>query len=56
VVARPPHMETGLANRPVAGEPPRLPEGKDPLEMARLVVAALAAGADQIDRNAGWVR
>lgn len=39
---RPPHTETGLATRPVAGEPPRLPRGLDPEAVAERVVRALA--------------
>ncbi|HET9632126.1 MAG TPA: SDR family NAD(P)-dependent oxidoreductase, partial [Terrabacter sp.] len=40
--ARPPHTETGLAARPVAGEAPRLPQGLDPDAVAARVVQALA--------------
>ena len=29
VDVRPPHLDTGLENRPIAGEPPRLPQGQD---------------------------
>lgn len=39
---RPPHTETGLATRPVAGEAPRLPTGLDPEAVAERVVRALA--------------
>lgn len=39
---RPPHTETGLATRPVAGEAPRLPQGLDPDAVAARVVRALA--------------
>jgi short-subunit dehydrogenase len=39
---RPPHTETGLATRPVAGEAPRLPQGLDPESVAERVVRALA--------------
>lgn len=38
---RPPHTETGLANRPVAGAPPRLPQGKAPDAVAARVVEAI---------------
>jgi NAD(P)-dependent dehydrogenase (short-subunit alcohol dehydrogenase family) len=38
--ARPPHTETGLAHRPLHGEPPAMREGLDPAVVAeRLVVA-----------------
>lgn len=40
--ARPPHMETGLANRPLAGDPPGLAQGRDPREVADELVAAIA--------------
>jgi cyclic-di-GMP-binding biofilm dispersal mediator protein len=40
---RPPHTETGLAGRPLAGTAPRLPQGLDPDLVARRVVAAIAA-------------
>lgn len=39
---RPPHTETGLATRPVAGEAPRLPRGLDPEGVAARIVQALA--------------
>jgi len=38
---RPPHTETGLAGRPIAGQAPRLPTGKSPQEVARRIVAAI---------------
>ncbi len=40
--ARPPHTETGLAQRPLAGSAPRLPHGLDPEAVAARVMAALA--------------
>lgn len=39
---RPPHTETGLANRPIAGSSPRLPQGLDPADVARRIVRAIA--------------
>ncbi|PKH38102.1 NAD(P)-dependent oxidoreductase [Nocardioides alpinus] len=45
---RPPHTETGLASRPLAGEAPRLPAGKDPAAVARRIVDALAAGEQDL--------
>lgn len=42
--ARPPHTETGLATRPIAGEAPRLPRGKDPVEVAARIVRAIREG------------
>jgi NAD(P)-dependent dehydrogenase (short-subunit alcohol dehydrogenase family) len=41
VDARPPHTETGLADRPLAGSPPRLPQGLDPEVVATRVVRAI---------------
>ena len=41
VDARPPHTETGLAERPLAGTAPRLPPGLDPDTVAARVIAAL---------------
>ena len=40
--ARPPHMETGLATRPIAGAAPGLAAGADPREYADALVAAIA--------------
>lgn len=40
--ARPPHMETGLATRPLAGDPPGLAEGRNPREVADELVRAIA--------------
>jgi cyclic-di-GMP-binding biofilm dispersal mediator protein len=42
---RPPHTETGLAGRPVAGAAPRLPTGLDPEVVAERVVAAVVDGS-----------
>jgi short-subunit dehydrogenase len=39
--ARPPHTETGLAGRPIAGEAPVLPHGRRPDEVAARIVAAI---------------
>lgn len=41
VDVRPPHTETGLAGRPLAGEAPRLRKGKDPAAVAERIVQAL---------------
>lgn len=45
---RPPHTETGLAQRPLAGEAPRLPAGLAPGAVARRVVDAIAAGEQDL--------
>jgi cyclic-di-GMP-binding biofilm dispersal mediator protein len=39
--ARPPHTETGLAERPIFGPTPRLPRGLAPEDVAARVVAAI---------------
>jgi len=38
---RPPHLDTGLETRPIAGEPPRLPPGRDAADWARMVADAI---------------
>lgn len=45
---RPPHTETGLANRPIAGTAPRLPKGLDPDVVAQKVVGAIVEGAREL--------
>jgi cyclic-di-GMP-binding biofilm dispersal mediator protein len=42
--ARPPHTETGLATRPIAGQAPALPRGLDPQAVAQRIVTALLEG------------
>ncbi|CAN5459683.1 SDR family oxidoreductase [soil metagenome] len=41
---RPPHTETGLATRPLAGTAPKMPAGLDPAVVAERIVAAIEAG------------
>lgn len=41
---RPPHTETGLANRPIAGTAPKLPTGLDPDAVAARIVTAIKEG------------
>jgi cyclic-di-GMP-binding biofilm dispersal mediator protein len=41
---RPPHTETGLADRPLAGRAPKLAAGLDPDTVAARIVAAVEAG------------
>lgn len=41
---RPPHTETGLATRPLAGSAPSMPAGLDPATVAERVVAAIEQG------------
>lgn len=45
---RPPHTETGLATRPIAGAAPALPPGLDPGMVAARVVAAIEAGEREL--------
>jgi cyclic-di-GMP-binding biofilm dispersal mediator protein len=52
VDVRPPHTETGLATRPIAGQAPKLPQGLTPEAVAARIVAAIVddetdVGADQ---------
>ena len=42
--ARPPHTETGLATRPLAGAAPKLPQGLEPRMVAERVVTAIREG------------
>lgn len=49
--ARPPHTETGLAQRPLAGQAPRMPEGLAADVVADRMVAAIAA--DERDLPSG---
>ncbi len=41
--ARPPHTETGLATRPIAGQAPRMPKGLEPAVVAERIVRAIEA-------------
>lgn len=41
---RPPHTETGLATRPLAGAAPRLPQGLAPMAVAERIVTAIREG------------
>ena len=45
--ARPPHMETGLATRPLAGTAPGLSEGRNPREVADELVVVIG-GSDSV--------
>ncbi len=52
VDARPPHTETGLAKRPLAGNAPKLPVGLDPADVARRIVDAIVAGDSEVPSSA----
>ncbi len=45
---RPPHTETGLVDRALTGEAPRLPQGLEPDVVAERVVRAIVAGERQV--------
>ena len=49
---RPPHTETGLAERPLAGSAPRLPRGLEPQAVADRIVAALTDGEKDVPSSA----
>jgi cyclic-di-GMP-binding biofilm dispersal mediator protein len=46
--ARPPHTETGLATRAIAGDPPRMPAGLAPIKVAQRIVQAIADGETEL--------
>jgi NAD(P)-dependent dehydrogenase (short-subunit alcohol dehydrogenase family) len=50
--ARPPHTETGLADRPLAGATPRLPRGLAPDAVAARVVAAVLGDEKDLPSSA----
>lgn len=50
--ARPPHTETGLATRPLAGTAPRMAVGLDPAVVAARIVDAIVAGEAEVPSSA----
>jgi short-subunit dehydrogenase len=46
--ARPPHMETGLADRALVGEPPRMPRGADVDQVLDLIVEGMVNGSSEL--------
>lgn len=48
VDARPPHTETGLATRPLAGSAPKMPEGLSPTSVAERIVQAVIDGEREL--------
>lgn len=52
VDARPPHTETGLADRSIFGEAPRLPHGLDPVHVVDVILAAIERGEREIPSTA----
>jgi cyclic-di-GMP-binding biofilm dispersal mediator protein len=49
---RPAHTETGLAERPIAGQSPRLPTGSDPADVARRIVRAIVDDEAEVPSGA----
>ena len=52
VDVRPPHTETGLADRAIAGDPPKLPTGLDPDAVAARIVEALLGTETDVPSSA----
>lgn len=52
VDVRPPHTETGLAGRAIAGDPPRLPTGLQPDAVAERIVVALLGDETDVPSSA----
>lgn len=50
--ARPPHTETGLATRPLAGVAPKFPQGLAPADVATRIVDAIVAGEPEVASTA----
>jgi cyclic-di-GMP-binding biofilm dispersal mediator protein len=46
--ARPPHTETGLATRAIAGVAPKFPKGLSPISVAQRIVLAIASGEEDL--------
>ena len=52
VDVRPPHTETGLADRAIAGQAPKLPTGLDPDAVAERIVTALLGDETDVPSSA----
>ena len=50
--ARPPHTETGLAQHPIDGTAPRMPQGLAPAHVAGVICDALEAGTPDLPSTA----
>lgn len=50
--ARPPHTETGLASRAVAGTAPKFPRGLEPVTVAQRIITAIANGETDLASTA----
>ncbi|SET59536.1 SDR family NAD(P)-dependent oxidoreductase [Geodermatophilus poikilotrophus] len=53
---RPPHIDTGLVDRALAGDPPRLPPGHDRAELVAAVLDGLRQGGREIVLDPGGKR
>ena len=53
---RPPHIDTGLVDRALAGDPPRLPAGHDRAELVAAVLDGLRHGGREIVLDPGEKR
>ena len=54
---RPPHLETGLADRALAGTPPRMPAGHDVDDLVALVLQGMEEDRSELvaDLKAGSI-
>jgi len=52
VDARPPHTETGLAGRAIAGTAPKMGEGLEPATVARVICDGIESGATDLGSEA----
>ena len=50
--ARPPHTETGLADRAIAGQPPKMPTGLAPADVARTICDAIDGDVNDLPATA----
>ena len=50
--ARPPHTETGLASRSIAGTPPNFPTGLEPTHVAHRIIEAIENGETDLPSSA----
>jgi len=50
--ARPPHTETGLADRPIAGTAPKMPDGLTPDHVATVICDAIESSVDDLPSTA----
>jgi cyclic-di-GMP-binding biofilm dispersal mediator protein len=50
--ARPPHTETSLSSRAIAGDPPKMPVGLSPVKVAQRIVQAITDGETDLPSTA----